>query len=215
MRDDPAFPAGLRELEDPPHLLTVLGELPLRGVAIVGSRRPPQEAAEFAFALAQRIAEPVISGLASGVDSAAHRGALAGGVQTLAYIGSGVAAIFPPENQPLAQEIVRSGGGIASAELPNALVSDRALVRRDGFQAAHARAVVLVCSEAGGGAMHTMRFAKRLQRGRFAIVPKDGAQYFGNRIALSAGATALPWNIEDALRVLHETTSESSNAASI
>ncbi|MBV9736988.1 MAG: DNA-processing protein DprA [Candidatus Eremiobacteraeota bacterium] len=207
LQSDKAFPPGLRDLPDPPPFLTVLGALPGRGLAIVGSRNPPQEAADFAFALARVSGEPVISGLAIGIDTAAHRGALTAGLQTAAYIGNGLAALYPEMNRALAEEIVACGGGIASAEFPDQPRSQRALIRRDSFQAAHARAVVLVCSESDGGAMHTMRFAKELRRARYALVAKDGPEYGGNRVALADDATALPWNIEDALHVLYGRTS--------
>jgi DNA processing protein len=197
-----AFPAGLRDLPDPPPFITVLGALPDGGIAIIGSRNPPQEAADFAFALSRAIGEPVISGLAIGIDTAAHRGALAAEALTAAYVGNGLGALYPSVNGALAEEIVSSGGGVASAEFPNQPPSQRALIRRDSFQAAHARAVVLICSESDGGAMHTMRFAKELRRPRYALVAKDGPEYFGNRVALADDATALPWNIVDALHVL-------------
>lgn len=203
LQSDPDFPRGLRELTDPPHFLTVAGQLPPTGVAIVGSRHPPKVAAEFAFALAQSAAEPVISGLATGVDTAAHRGALAAGTPTLAYLGNGIANVYPPENRALALQIIANGGGLASAEMPQDAVSDRALLRRDSFQAAHARAVIFVCSEANGGAMHTLRFAVQLRRRLFVLAPKDGSEYFGNREALASGAAELPWSIEEALHMLH------------
>ncbi|MBV8727097.1 MAG: DNA-processing protein DprA [Candidatus Eremiobacteraeota bacterium] len=204
LKGDQNYPVGLHDLAEPPPFLTVLGELPIGGIAIIGSRDPPTEAADFTFALAQSLGEPVISGLAAGIDSAAHRGALSATLQTLAYVGNGLATVYPPCNRELANRIVASGGGIASAEQPNEGVSPRALVRRDSFQAAHARAVVLVCSETNGGAMHTMHFAKGLRRTRFALLPKDECEYSGNRGALADGAVALPWNVEDALRVIHD-----------
>ena len=215
LQSDAEFPAGLRELADPPSFLAVLGRLPRSGLAIIGSRRPPQEAADFAFVFAQRVAQPIISGLAAGIDTSAHRGALAAGNPTLAYLGNGIANVYPPENRPLAEQIVASGGGVASAEMPDDAVSDRALLRRDGFQAAHARAVVLICSETDGGAMQTMRFAKQLRRPIFALAAKDGTEYFGNRDALASGAVTLPWNIEDALRTLHDRTRDQNDASSI
>ncbi|MBV8363772.1 MAG: DNA-processing protein DprA [Candidatus Eremiobacteraeota bacterium] len=215
LRGDPDFPVGLRDLPDPPRFLTVLGHLPLQGVAIVGSRTPSKEAEEFTFLLARSIREPVISGLATGIDTAAHRGALAGDNPTLAYVGNGIATVYPPQNAPLAARIVASGGGVASAEMSHDEVTDAALVRRDSFQAAHARAVVLVCSESNGGAMHTIRFARQLRRPTFALTAQDGPEFAGNREALCSGAVALPWNVKGALRVLHGKMSELNDATSL
>jgi len=199
---DPVYPAGLRDLADPPAWLTVLGKLPLGGVAVIGSRNPPAVAADFAFALAGMLGLPIISGLASGIDTAAHRGALAHGVATFAYVGTGLGVVYPTQNGSLAQTIVISGGGLGSERLPDEPVTRRALVRRDRLQAAHARVVVLICSEARGGAMHTMRFAKRLRRPRFALDSLDGRDFAGNRRALADGALPLPWNLTDASRML-------------
>ena len=210
LRSEPAFPAQLHDLPEPPIFLTVRGALPIGGIAIVGSRRPPREASDFAYELARRAGVPVISGLALGIDSAAHRGALAAGLQTLAYVGCGLARL-PRANRALADEIVACGGGIASAEWPDQKTSHRALVRRDAFQAAHASAVVLIASEASGGAMHTIRFAEKLGRARFALIPQDGRAYVGNRNALAGGAISLPWNVDQALHALNLKASHRSN----
>lgn len=210
--NDRGYPAGLRDLRDAPPFLTVLGGLPLRGIAIVGSRTPPAPAAKFAFELARSAGMPVISGLATGIDTAAHRGALAAGAATLAYVGSGLACVYPLENRSLAADIVAAGGGLASEQLPDRAVTQRALIRRDRLQAAHARAVVLICSEVDGGAMHTMRFAKRLQRPRFVLSPQDGAAYDGNRLGLADGAAPLSWDVGEAVHALVAARIFTSNA---
>lgn len=210
--DDGAYPAGLRDLRDAPPFLTVLGRVPPGGVAIAGSRAPPALAAEFAYELARSTGMSVISGLALGIDTAAHRGALAAGAATLAYLGSGLGCVYPLENRSLAADIVAAGGGLASEQLPDQAVTQRGLIRRDRLQAAHARAVVLICSEADGGAMHTMRFAKRLQRPRFVLSPQDGAAYDGNRLGLADGAAPLSWDVREAVHTLVAARIFTSNA---
>ena len=136
-----AYPQGLLELEDPPAFLCVRGTLPGPGLAIVGSRTPPPEASEFARELARRCAMPVVSGLALGVDAAAHHGALEAGSATLAYVGTGLGTTYPPEHRSLEDEIVARGGAVASERLPDEPVTKSALVHRDRLQAAHARAI--------------------------------------------------------------------------
>jgi DNA processing protein len=112
---DTAYPANLREIHAPPERLYVRGALTADdalAVAIVGSRA----ATPYGLAVAERLGADlaargvtVVSGLARGIDSAAHRGALRAGGRTIAVLGSGVDVIYPPENRPLAGEIEARG----------------------------------------------------------------------------------------------------------
>jgi DNA processing protein len=184
--------------------VNVLGRLPEGGVAIVGSRTPPDDAAAFAYELAKRIGEPVIAGLAPGIDTAAHRGALDAGTPTVAFVAYGFGASDDPE---LEREIVEHGGAIVTVREPNAPVTHEARIERDRLQAEHARAVVLVCSEIDGGAMHALRFARELEKPRFAVMPPHNASselyWSGNTAALLEGAVPLTFDVDEALRQLH------------
>jgi len=197
------YPAGLRDLRDPPPFLIVRGVLSradsCAGTAIIGTREPDEEAEAFARALAHAgVAAPIVSGLARGVDAAAHRGALAAGVPTCAYVGHGIGATYPPEHRDLEDAIVAAGGAVLSEVLPDEMVTRWSLVRRDRLQAAHAAAVVLIASERDGGAMHALATARELGRPRFALEPlraADGtpaARYAGNAHAIADGATPIP-----------------------
>jgi len=117
---DPAFPARLAQLYDPPAGLFLRGDVagalartaegPI--VALVGSRRPTAAGLAMARDLARELAErgaTVISGLALGIDGAAHEGALAGGGLTIAVLGSGVDVIYPRRHRDLAARIAASG----------------------------------------------------------------------------------------------------------
>jgi DNA processing protein len=187
--------------------LNVRGRLPKSGIAIVGSRRPPPPAAAVAFALAYGAGAPVIAGLAPGIDAAAHRGALAAGTPTVAFVGYGFGATDPPEHVQLEEAIVRAGGAVATLLAPGTPVSQQSRIERDRLQAGQARAVVLVCSEIGGGALFTMQFAKELGRARFAVVPPDDSAgepfWAGNLACLADGAEPLPFDVEAALAILH------------
>ncbi len=195
---DAAYPAGLRELAAPPAFLCARGIMPLGGVAIVGSRDATDAGCRFAFDLARALDCAVVSGLARGIDAAAHRGALAGGRPQIAYVATGVAQTYPPEHAELAEQIVAGGGAIASERLPDETAAAWAFVRRDRLQAAHAAAVVLVESDAGGGAMHTLRFARELGRPRFAL----RGEQTGNTLAVATGATPLPADIAAAVTAI-------------
>src|SRR5579863_2526570 len=197
-------------------MLSVSGEIPSGGVAIVGSRTPPPRASDFAFALARRIDRPVIAGLALGVDTSAHRGAIAGGNPTVAFVGYGFGATYPPENAELEREILQHGGAIATLRAPGEPVTAATLVERDRLQAEFAIAVVLVASEIGGGAMHALRFARDLGKPRFAVQPPDAAQgdaaWAGNVRALADGAEPLPFDVNEALQILRARIESLSNA---
>lgn len=204
---DSAYPKGLLDLDDPPAFLCVRGSLPEGGIAIVGSRTPPPEALEFAHQLARECGMPVVSGLAAGIDAAAHHGALAAGLATIAYVGTGLGITYPQEHRALEEEIVARGGAVASERLPDEPVTKSALVHRDRLQAAHAVATVLVASEIDGGAMQTMRFAKELGRARFVLDGQGSAQYAGNVQARADGAIALPCDVAAALKKIRTTLS--------
>jgi len=119
---DTAYPANLREIHAPPARLYVRGALAeddALAVAIVGSRA----ATPYGMAVAERLAADlaargvtVVSGLARGIDSAAHRGALRAGGRTIAVLGSGVDVIYPPENRRLAGDIEASGALVSQFE---------------------------------------------------------------------------------------------------
>ena len=122
-RDEISYPANLREIPLPPERLWVRGRVEADdtlAVAIVGAR----EATQYGIGCAERLAADlaargitIISGLARGIDSAAHRGALRAGGRTIAVLGSGVDVIYPPENRRLALEVAE-GGAVVSQFAP-------------------------------------------------------------------------------------------------
>jgi DNA processing protein len=177
--------------------------MPPDGIAIIGSRTPPLEAWTFAYQLAKLLGEPIVAGLAPGIDVAAHRGALAAGLPTVAFVGYGFGATDPPEHAVLEAEIVASGGAVATLLAPGTPASPQSRIERDRLQAEYSRAVVLVCTEVGGGAMYAMRFARALRKPRFAVEPPyDDPRWAGNRVCLEAGARPLPFDVEGARRAL-------------
>jgi len=188
--------------------LYVRGTLPRRGIAIIGSRTPPAEAEAEAFAydLSRKLGEPIVSGLAPGIDVAAHRGALSAGAPTVAFVGYGFGATDPPEHAELESAIVAGGGAVATLLPPGTAALPESSIERDRLQAEHARAIVLICSEIGGGAMHTMRFAKELERPRFAVMPpkeiKSRPEWAGNLVCIAEGAMPLPLDLKIAIGLL-------------
>lgn len=118
--DDDAYPAALKNIYDPPLILYVRGDaagLSAPGIAIVGTRHPTPYGIGMAHRLACDLATRglvVISGMARGVDTASHRGALEGKGRTIAVWGTGVDVPYPRENKKLADQILASGGAIVS-----------------------------------------------------------------------------------------------------
>ena len=120
---DDRYPRLLRQIYDPPAVLWLRGDLlpqDGRAIAIVGTRRATdygkRVAHDFAFELAQR-GFTIVSGLAYGIDTAAHRGALEAGGRTLAVLGSGVDRIYPSRNKPLAEQIAAGRAGCSPSSL--------------------------------------------------------------------------------------------------
>jgi DNA processing protein len=118
-----AYPERLREIYDPPPVLWVQGDAALLSrpsIAVVGTRHPSPYGSGVAEMLARDLAARrllIVSGMARGIDSCAHRGALAARMPTLAVWGTGIDVVYPKENRKLAAEILAAGGAIVS-ELP-------------------------------------------------------------------------------------------------
>jgi DNA processing protein len=118
--EDEAYPARLLEIYDPPPVLWVRGNtslLNLAGIAVVGTRQPTPYGAGMAEMLSRDLAQRglvILSGMARGVDTCAHKGALAGGGATVAVWGTGIDVIYPKENKRLAEQMVAEGGAIVS-----------------------------------------------------------------------------------------------------
>jgi len=174
---DDLFPSVWRQMPAPPAAVWVRGRLDLlgqlaAGVAIVGTRQPSPlgtAAARRAARAAVAAGLPVISGLAAGVDAAAHQACLEQGGQTIAVLGSGVNAPTPAQNRPLAAQILVAGGALVSEQPPGTRPSAATLIARNRLVAA---AAGTVCAECGtpSGTLHTVRYA--LQAGRPLIVPR-------------------------------------------
>lgn len=119
-REDAAYPARLLQIYDPPAVLWVRGERDLLerpGIAVVGTRHPSPYGVGMAEMLSRDLANrhmTILSGMARGVDTAAHKGALDVGGRTVAVWGTGIDVVYPKENKSLAERIVTSGGTIVS-----------------------------------------------------------------------------------------------------
>jgi len=161
-----------------------------------------QRAYQLAAAFARR-GWVVISGLARGIDTAAHRGALLAGGRTLAVLGCGVNVAYPPENWRLAGQ-VRANGALVSEAHPDAPPTATALMRRNRLIAGLSRAVIVVEAPDDSGALHAARYAHA--QGRPVFAPDNSA---GNAALLRDFASPLPDEIETLLAHLKSPDSQS------
>ncbi len=158
-----AAPSWLAAIPDPPAELWAIGNLPgRRGVAIVGTRRCTAYGRRVARSLGEAVGGwgwPVVSGLARGIDAAAHRGVVEGGSIGVAVLGSGVDVIYPAENRRLAEELVIRGGALVSEYPPGTPPAPFRFPARNRLIAGLAGAVIVVEAAVTGGALITARLA--------------------------------------------------------
>lgn len=181
----PEYPGPLAEVPDPPHLLYVRGAWQPRdakAVGIVGSRHCTAYGRRMAERLAADLARAgftIISGLARGIDGAAHRGALQAGGRTIAVLAGGLSKIYPPEHAELAEEVHASGALFTEATMAQQPLPDM-FPARNRLISGLSRAVVVVEAAERSGALITARHAGEQGREVFAIPgPVDSAASAG------------------------------------
>jgi DNA processing protein len=191
---DLRYPTALAAIYDPPPMLWVQGEaaaLLAPAVAIVGSRAASPYALEVARRLGADLARrsvTVVSGMARGVDSAAHRGAIEGGGLTVAVFGCGIDIIYPPEHRALAGRITERGALVSEFHLGMPPLKHH-FPRRNRIISGLSLAVVVVEAAEGSGSLITADFA--LEQGRAVLaVPGNvlGGRNNGAHALLRDGA---------------------------
>lgn len=171
---DVAYPRALLDIADPPTMLYVRGKVALlqkRGVAVVGSRNATPQGLQTAEAFARALAgqgQCIVSGLALGIDAAAHRGALAAHGETVAVIGTGADRIYPARNKALALAIVEQGAVVSEFPLGTPAIAAN-FPRRNRIISGLARGVLVVEAAPESGSLITARLAAEQGREVFAI----------------------------------------------
>lgn len=200
-----AYPKTLGHLTDPPPVLCVQGNVELLqqpAVAIVGSRNASALGRRFSRTLAADLTKEgyaIISGLARGIDTAAHEGALSAGGATIGVLGGGLDYMYPPENEPLYKQLAQKG--LLIAETPcGSPPTAASFPRRNRLVAALSKAVVVTEAAKKSGSLITARLAAELGREVLAVPghPSD-PRAGGPNYLLKHGAGLL----EDARDVLH------------
>jgi DNA processing protein len=204
---EPGYPAALLDLDDAPPVVFVRGALPRpeRAVAIVGSRAATPYGVARAGALAASLARlgyVVVSGLARGVDAAAHRGAVEAGGASVAVLPGGIHPVTPRHHAALAGELCARGGGLMSEGACGPPRFRGEFVERNRLIAALAGATVVVEAASRSGALSTAAAARRLGRPVLAVPGDVDRETSRGTHALLRGGAAVCEDAGDVLRAL-------------
>jgi DNA processing protein len=170
-----AYPERLKEIYDPPTVLWARGDVTLLsrpGIAIVGTRHPSPYGTGVTEMLARDLAARrllIISGMARGIDSCAHKGALAARRPTLAVWGTGIDVVYPKENKKMAEEILATGGAIVSEVPLGTFPAPQNFPRRNRILSGLSVAVLVVEAAENSGTRVTARCAMEQNRDVFAV----------------------------------------------
>mgnify|MGYP001598210996 CR=1 FL=1 len=207
MRDEPVFPAALREIPWPPFALYIKGMLDANApaIAIVGTRKASAKSKAIAHRFAMELSKTgitIISGLALGIDRAAHEGALEAKGKTVAVLANGLDRVYPREHENLGKLILKSGGTLVSEYPPGSPSYPNRFIERNRLISGLALGILIIEVPAQSGALATARFALEQNRDVF-VVPGDidNRNYDGSHELIKQGA-ALVTSPEDILRAI-------------
>src|SRR5881398_2776347 len=221
-QNSPSYPKPLREIHAPPIVLYVWGELQERdhhAIGVIGSRRTTHYGTESAKKLSYQLAYAgltVISGLARGIDTAAHQGALAAKGRTIAVIGSGLSKLYPPENRALAEKI-RDGNGAIVSEFSMEIEPDRqTFPMRNRIMSGWSHGILVVEAGLNSGALITVSQALEQGRSVYAVpghINAPSAQGSNRLIQQGAKLVMEASDLLDDLQILLPETKPSPQAA--
>jgi DNA processing protein len=210
--EDPDYPALLRELPDAPPVLYVRGTLSASDawtIAIVGTRKASAYGRDTAYHLAADFAREgitVVSGLALGIDAAAHKGALENGGRTLAVLPCGIDTIYPPEHRALAQAIMRQGAVVTDFP-PGTQAEGKNFPPRNRIISGLALGVIVVEAPLKSGALLTVDSANEQGREIFAVPGQTTAPASKGANRLIQDGAKLIMSVDDVLEELNLTRS--------
>ncbi len=205
------YPQKLKDISDSPLGLFYKGNLSnlnsLKHIAIVGTRSSTNYGNNLTKKISSLLADRkivVVSGLASGIDSCAHMGAVKSGM-TVAVVGTGVDSVFPSENKSLAKDIISNGGLILSEYIPETPASPWNFPQRNRIISALSDAVIVIEGDLQSGAMITARFAIKQGKPLFALPgPIDSFVSNGPNILIKSKVAELLTSVDDILEKIGE-----------
>lgn len=210
---DDDFPAPLRQIADPPVTLYVDGECRRTdtvAIAIVGARRATHHGIRMAAKLAGDLASvgfTIVSGMARGIDAAAHKGALGAGARTIAVTGCGLATVYPPEHDKLAARIAGNGAMVSEFPIDYPVLAEN-FPRRNRIISALSLGVIVVEASARSGSLITARLAAEQGREVFAMPGKAGSPSSRGTHRLIKDGAKLVDDVQDVLEEFPDVTRE-------
>ena len=208
-QNDPDFPKSLKEIPSSPESIYIRGNFssPEKAIAIVGTRKSSPEgekvAGTMAFELAKR-GMVIVSGLAFGIDSAAHQGALEAGGTTWAVLGGGIDKVYPTSNKNLADKIIQGSGCLISEYPPGTESLAYQFILRNRLISGISQAVVVIEAPQKSGALATARFAFKQKRKVMAVPGSCSSFRFAGSNQLIREGAILVRNAADVLEELGE-----------
>ena len=186
------YPLNLRNIYDAPGVIYVKGLIPLeidKAIAVVGTRKCSEEGKRFAEMAVYQLAKngfPLVSGMALGIDTAAHKAAVLYGLKSVAVFAHGLERIHPKSNIRLAQEIIEKGGAWISEHPPGTKVLKWMFAARNRILVGLCAGTVLAESPASGGSMISLKLALGYGRATYAFQPPNAymKRWDGNRLVI-------------------------------
>ena len=205
---DDLYPEILKSIYDPPPFLFYKGDINLLNneklIAVVGTRKPTFYGEKVTSFLVKQMVENnivIVSGLALGIDSIAHKKAIENKGKTIAVLGSGVGVVYPSSNKKLYEDILKNKGLIISEFLPYQKPIPANFPRRNRIISGISKGVVLVESKEKGGGMITVNYALEQGREVFVVPGSIFSEYSkGPNILISMGAIPIVDGVNDILR---------------
>ncbi len=204
------YPKALLQISDPPALLHVLGNIESLNkncIAIVGTRHPTGQGIRMAGKIAEIFAKKdyvIVSGLAEGIDTAAHRGALSAKGTTVAVVGHGLDTIYPAKNKELAEIIIKNNGALVSEYPYGTTISREHLIMRDRIQSGLSLGVFVIETGIKGGTMHTVNFCKKQKRALIVLQhPVKNENTAGNAHLISKKQADIVFKTEDDIELIN------------
>lgn len=208
LRNDKEFPENLKQIPYPPFALYIKGGLPEQSmpvVAVVGTRKATSNGKVIADKFATELAREgiiIVSGLALGIDTAAHTGALSGGGRTIAVLACGLSKVYPTQNKNLADKILKNNGAIISEYPLESPAYPSRFLERNRIVSGLSAGVLVIEAPERSGALATTRFAVEQNRDVYVVPgPITHENYAGSHKLIRSGA-ALVTSARDILEEL-------------